>query len=132
VIELVKNSNMFGIHIENISVNHEEIFQRTNNFTKSQSSKLLNMLQNQKNPTFFHGECRFVKEKTLQIKDKRISAKKIIIVCGSRPIIPKIERLEKFEFFTNEGTITLGRMPKSMTIIGGGYIGCEFAHFLEH
>jgi len=64
---------------------------------------------------YFSKNCKFVDEKTISIdEDQNIYAQEIVIASGTRPRIPKI---------------CLGDNPKVLTIIGGGYICCELAHF---
>ncbi|HEX2409356.1 MAG TPA: FAD-dependent oxidoreductase, partial [Nitrososphaeraceae archaeon] len=58
-----------------------------------------------------------------------ITADKILIASGTRPNIPKINGLENVNYITSTEALCLKYQPKTLTIIGGGYIGCEFAHF---
>ncbi|MDX1596761.1 MAG: dihydrolipoyl dehydrogenase, partial [Nitrosopumilaceae archaeon] len=129
VLEKIKNSNKFGIDITDYSLNASSMFQKTNNFTDSQSDALLNGLSKQTNPRFFHNEAKFVSKNTLQVGNYQITSPKIILATGSKPKIPEIEGLNKVDFLTSSDALRLSYKPKSMTIIGGGYIGCEFAHF---
>lgn len=58
-----------------------------------------------------------------------MTADKILIASGTRPSIPKIEGLDKVNFITSNEALRLKKLPKTLTIIGGGYIACELAHF---
>ncbi len=78
---------------------------------------------------FYLGEGHFVASRTLEVNGERIKGDKIFIVSGSRPIIPPIKGLEGVDFLTNENVLELKEKPKSMIIIGGGYVGVEYAHF---
>ncbi len=129
VIEQIQNSNTFGIDVKNYSLDVSHMFHRTNNFTDSQSDAMLNGLSKRENPKFFHNNAKFIGNKTLAVGNYEITAPKIIIACGSRPKIPEISGLDKTNFLTSVEALRLNRKPKSLTIIGGGYIGCEFAHF---
>jgi mycothione reductase len=68
---------------------------------------------------------------TMQVGDKRITADKIFIVAGARPLIPPMRGLKDVSFLTNDNVLRLERLPKSLAIIGGGYIACEFGHFFS-
>ncbi len=48
-----------------------------------------------------------------------------------RPFIPDIPGLETINFLTNENILEINNIPQSIAIIGGGYIGMEFAHFFS-
>ena len=78
------------------------------------------------------GHARFLDPHTLDVEKEdgikeQIKADKIIIACGSSPIIPDIEGLDKDNFLTNETVFDLKTVPKELVILGGGPIGCELA-----
>jgi dihydrolipoamide dehydrogenase len=76
--------------------------------------------------------CKFIGEKTISLGNdengQNISAEKILIASGTRARIPKIEGLNESGYINSEA-LRLRKQPKVLTIIGGGYIGCELAHF---
>jgi mycothione reductase len=73
---------------------------------------------------------QFVGEKTISIgEDENIYAHKIVIASGTRPRIPKIRGLQGSGYITTDEALRLRKQPKVLTIIGGGYIGWELAHF---
>ncbi|MBF6670987.1 mycothione reductase [Glutamicibacter sp. FBE19] len=79
--------------------------------------------------------ARFVAERTLRTGQgtaaKTISADQIVLAAGSRPFIPEVITQSGIHFHTNEDIMRLARQPKSMVIVGGGYIAMEFAHVFE-
>src|ERR687886_2779622 len=79
----------------------------------------------------FLQECRFIGEKMIAIGNNNvtISADKILIASGSRPAIPKIDGLAESGFLTSDEALRLEKQPRKLTIIGGGYIAAELAHF---
>jgi mycothione reductase len=62
-------------------------------------------------------------------ENRRITGRKILIASGSRPRIPKIRGLNASGFITSDQALRLKKQPVNLTIIGGGYICCELAHF---
>lgn len=85
------------------------------------------------NVTVFDMHASFVGPKTLATGqggvEKRISADTIILAAGARPFIP--EWAEGVPFHTNEDIMRLPELPKSLTIVGGGFIAMEFAHIFD-
>ena len=77
----------------------------------------------------------FVGERTLRTgqgqQQKIISGDQIVIAAGSRPFIPNSIAASGVRYYTNEDIMRLPEQPKSMVIIGGGYIAMEFAHVFE-
>lgn len=73
----------------------------------------------------FHGKASFADDRTILVGDQWLTADKIIISTGSRPLVPNIEGLKDGPFLTNETIFELDELPKSLVVIGGGPIGCE-------
>jgi len=78
---------------------------------------------------FFESEAHLVDGYTMEVGKERIKGDRIFIASGSRPFIPPIKGLETVPFLTNESVLELTGKPESIVIIGGGYIGVEYAHF---
>jgi glutathione reductase (NADPH) len=74
----------------------------------------------------FRHHARFVDEHSLAVGDRTITAAKILLAVGGQPVrpdnIPGIEHA-----ITSDDIFHLPQQPSRMVIIGGGYIGCEFA-----
>jgi glutathione reductase (NADPH) len=71
------------------------------------------------------GRGMFVDPHTIAIGDRRIRAERILIATGGHPRVPKIPGAELG--ITSDEAFALPRLPKSIAIVGGGYIGVEFA-----
>lgn len=85
------------------------------------------------NVTVYDMHASFVGPKTLATGqggvEKQISADTIILAAGARPFVP--EWAESVPFHTNEDIMRLEELPKSLTIVGGGFIAMEFAHIFD-
>lgn len=73
------------------------------------------------------GEASFVDPHTVKVGNRNITGHRIFIAVGSEPMIPPIKGLTEIDFLTNQNIFNLSELPESMTIIGGGAIGCEMA-----
>ena len=71
------------------------------------------------------GPAQFLDSHTLQIDQRTITAKKIIIATGSSPYIPAIEGLEKVNYHTNADIFDNTRLPQHLLVMGAGPVGCE-------
>lgn len=102
-------------------------FTKINNYIDYiNDKKTINMFQ--KVDLFLNqGEASFLDEHTIKINDKKITAQRIYIATGTKPLIPKIEGISNIDYLTNNNIFSLKEIPKSMTIIGGGAIGSEMA-----
>ncbi|WIM66863.1 mycothione reductase [Corynebacterium breve] len=84
------------------------------------------------NITVYDQHASFVAPKTITTgqgnEQKTISGDTIIIATGSRPSIPEVLAASGVPLHTNETIMRLDEQPKSLTIVGGGFIAMEFAH----
>lgn len=62
---------------------------------------------------------------TLEVGDEKVTAERILIAVGGEPVKPDIPGIE--HAITSDGMFEMTQQPKRMVILGGGYIGCEFA-----
>lgn len=76
---------------------------------------------------FLRGEARFLNEHEIDTGEGRLSFEKAIVATGARRVVPPIPGLEKVKPLTNRSALDLSELPSSMVIIGGGYVGIEFA-----
>lgn len=85
-----------------------------------------------KNTTLYRERARFVGPKVLAVGDQEITAPKIVIAAGSRPVIPQVPGLaDAFAAglaHTSDTVMRIDALPRRVTILGTGYIGAEFAH----
>lgn len=77
--------------------------------------------------TLLRGEARFLNDHEVDTGEGRISFEKAIIAVGARNVTPPINGLATIDYLTNRTALLLEKLPASMVIIGGGYIGLEFA-----
>ena len=129
VAETIKTASAFGINVHGYSVDYARIVQRSNSIVDSDSDGILNAFSSVENPKLFHGEGKFVGLKTMEVNGEVIKSDKILIASGTRPKIPKITGLDVSGFLTSDEALRLTKQPKVLTIIGGGYISAELAHF---
>ncbi|MEM7727217.1 MAG: glutathione-disulfide reductase [Cyanobacteria bacterium P01_A01_bin.45] len=86
------------------------------------------MLDNSK-VELFTNHAKFLDSHTLEVGDNKVTADKILIAVGGYPIKPNILGIE--HAITSDDIFRLKEQPKHMVILGGGYIGCEFACILN-
>jgi len=66
----------------------------------------------------------------LSIGGKALQADKVIIATGASPALPDIRGIERVRYLTSTTALDLAELPRSIMIIGGGYIGCEIGQML--
>ncbi|MEM6426867.1 MAG: glutathione-disulfide reductase [Cyanobacteria bacterium P01_D01_bin.128] len=69
--------------------------------------------------------ARLLDAHTVEVGDEKVTAERILIAVGGEPVKPNIPGIE--HAITSDGMFDLEKQPERMVILGGGYIGCEFA-----
>ena len=86
-----------------------------------------------KRPTLrlYRGHARFRSHNSVAVGDDSLESEKIFIDVGARPQIPAIPGLESVAPLTNESILELAEVPEHLLVLGGGYIGLEFAQMFR-
>ncbi len=129
VAETIRRAPIFGINTSGISVNFGSMVKRVTDEVDAESASIEKALLQSSNPRLYKGQCRFTAPRTVEVGGEAISAEKVLIAAGSRPNIPQIRGLAGSGFMTSDEALRLTSMPASLTILGGGYIAAELAHF---
>lgn len=73
------------------------------------------------------GEGILIAKNTVEVNGKKYKAKNILIATGSRPAVPPIDGINSSQVLDSTAVLELDKIPDSLTIIGAGAIGLEFA-----
>src|SRR5262249_15322926 len=77
--------------------------------------------------TVYQGHGRFVSPNQVQVGETLLSAPQIFINVGGRATVPDMPGLDEVPYLTNSGMMDLDVLPEHLIVIGGSYIGLEFA-----
>ena len=80
------------------------------------------------NVTVFREAAHFLDPHTLRVGDQTITGDRFVVAAGSRPVIPHLPGLDTVPYHTSDTVMRVPELPRSMVIIGGGYIAAEFSH----
>lgn len=75
--------------------------------------------------TLYRNYARLLDPHTVEVGDEKVTAERILIAVGGHPVTPDIPGIE--HAIVSDDMFDLKEQPKRMVILGGGYIGCEFA-----
>lgn len=123
------HSNFNGVIPSKPVIDFKKIIQQKNQLVAElQQKKYINILQTLKNIKVLNGFAEFVDEKTIIVNNNdKYTAIKYLIATGATTLIPNIEGLKETGYLTNTTLFDLEENPKSLTIMGAGYIGLEIA-----
>ncbi len=75
----------------------------------------------------FLGHARFESAKTIRIGEELLEAPRIFINVGGRALVPDMPGIKDVPFLTNTSILALDRLPRHLVVVGGSYVGLEFA-----
>jgi len=90
-----------------------------------------NWLRHMENCTVFHEQARFVSSSEVQAGSETITAKQIFINVGGRAHVPKMPGIGQITYLTNTSILNLEELPEHLVVVGGSYIGLEFAQMFR-
>ena len=136
IAQIARDSREFGVSTGSVKVNLKKIIERKNGIVKSFRDSGRKRLQKHEKVELISGEASFMSEHVIEVKQKKggvreITSDKIFINTGTLPFIPHIDGLNKTGYMTSTTILDLDELPKHLIIIGGGYVGLEFAQMFR-
>lgn len=130
VLEKIKHAESFGLEVENIKFSLENIMNRKNDVVNTLVSGVEHLMEVHE-IVHLNGKAVVEDSNRLTVKNKSVDAtikfEKLIIAAGSEPALPPINGADNGKILTSRELLELREIPSSLTIIGGGVIGMEFA-----
>lgn len=136
VAHIVRNSAAYGVKISEPNVDLAAVIQRKRSVVLSAREMNLHNLETALGQNLIIGTARFVDAKTIAVitpedNTRLLSAERLFINTGTRPLIPPIPGLKETEFLTSESIMELEQLPEHLVVLGSGYIGLEFAQMFR-
>lgn len=127
IYEAAKHGSKFGIRGTTVGYNYPSIKAWKDLAVRRTGTYLGEEVFNKEGISVIHGRAHFIDAHTITVGVARFSAKHFLVATGSKAFIPPIPGLHQTGFITFKEAIDLTRPPRSLAILGGGAIGCEFA-----
>ena len=84
-----------------------------------------------KGTTVYRGHARFVGRTEIQVGSQILRAGKIFLDVGGRPLVPGLPGLDTVPYLTNVSMMDLDSVPPHLVVVGGSYVGLEFAQMFR-
>jgi pyruvate/2-oxoglutarate dehydrogenase complex dihydrolipoamide dehydrogenase (E3) component len=118
----------FGVQIEGgVSVDMRAVKARMNAVVARSRDSLEKWLRGMRGCSVFQGQASFESPHTLRIGDSVIGADRIFLNVGGRALVPDMPGIDRVPFFTNSSLLEFEALPRHLLIVGGSYVGLEFA-----
>ncbi len=135
VYEQIKNSKKFGVEVGEIEINWSKNIKRSRDVSKK-LARGIEYLFKKNNIEWIKARGKLINKHTIETRDSEgnidhISADHIIIATGARTKYTQEMKPDGKQVITSKEALVLNEQPNSITIIGAGAIGVEFAHFFN-
>lgn len=120
-------SRFAGLHAEGRIVNWRAVVRQKDELVSSlRQAKYVDLLPNYNTVAYREGAARLT-DGAVAVNGDVVKAGKFIIATGAAPALPSIPGIETVPYLTSTTALEVEQLPKSLLVIGGGYIGCELA-----
>jgi glutathione reductase (NADPH) len=126
--DLFEEAQGYGWSRVDSALDWEKMITAVNNEVIRLNGIYQRMLDNSK-VEVLQGYGKFIDPHTILVGERQVTADKVLIAVGGKPFRPKILGIE--HAITSDDIFHLKEQPKRIVILGGGYIGCEFACILN-
>jgi pyruvate/2-oxoglutarate dehydrogenase complex dihydrolipoamide dehydrogenase (E3) component len=131
VAHLARRAADFGVVIGEPKVDFARVMARKNAVVQQSRDSLAQWIGGTAGLELIIGEARFVGARTVAVGDRSIAARLVIINTGGEPVEPEWARSSGAPYLTNRSMMDLDRLPEHLVVVGGSYIGLEFAQMFR-
>ena len=132
VARLARTAGPYGVEIDgSVKVDMGRVKARKDAIAGKSSDSVERWMRSLPNTYVLLGHARFVDSRTVAVGAERLTAERIFIDVGGRPLVPKIAGLDRVSYLTSETMMDVDYLPDHLIVVGGSYIGLEFGQMFR-
>ncbi|HEX5464298.1 MAG TPA: FAD-containing oxidoreductase [Burkholderiales bacterium] len=125
---LANRAGDFGIMINSpVQADMARVKSRMDGVVQHSTEGLEKWFDGMQGLSFIRGHARFTGPNTISVNDEELTAPKIFLDVGARASVPDMPGLNDVPYLTNSGMVKIDFVPPHLIIVGGSYVGLEFA-----
>lgn len=124
---LARRAGDFGIDTGPVSVDMPAVAARAHTVVMNARNGNERWLEGMERLTLLRGHARFTGPKTIAVGDEELTAPRIFINVGGRASVPDMPGVGDVPHLDNVSMVALDRVPRHLVVVGGSYVGLEFA-----
>jgi pyruvate/2-oxoglutarate dehydrogenase complex dihydrolipoamide dehydrogenase (E3) component len=129
---LARRAADYGVVVEGqIGIDMKVVKARKDKVSGTASKNIEAWLRSMPNCTVVQGHARFVSPHAIEVNGERFSADHLFVNVGGRATVPPIAGIDEIPFLTNTTILDLAAAPEHLIVLGGSYIGLEFAQIFR-
>jgi pyruvate/2-oxoglutarate dehydrogenase complex dihydrolipoamide dehydrogenase (E3) component len=124
---IVRRAADYGVRTGPVDIDMPAVKARMDKVVQQSVANLTGWLQGLPNLTLIRGHARFVGPQAIEVNGQRCHAPQIFVNVGGRAVRPDWPGLDDVPVLDNTSILTLDAVPGHLIVVGGSYIGLEFA-----
>jgi pyruvate/2-oxoglutarate dehydrogenase complex dihydrolipoamide dehydrogenase (E3) component len=125
---LARRAAEYGVIIGGeVAVDMKTVKARKDMISEQSRDGVESWLDHMERCTVYRGHARFVSPREVQVGEQRIAAERIFINVGGRALVPNLPGIDRVAALTNTSILQLDTLPEHLVVVGGSYVGLEFA-----
>ena len=132
VAHMARRAAEFGVEIAGgVHVDMQRVKARKDEISASSRTGVEKMLTTTPGCSVYRGHARFTSDHEVEVAGNLLTARQIFINVGGRAEVPTIPGLSNIPYFTNSSILEIDFLPANLIIVGGSYVGLEFAQMFR-
>jgi pyruvate/2-oxoglutarate dehydrogenase complex dihydrolipoamide dehydrogenase (E3) component len=128
---LARRGGDFGVQAGPVTVDMRAVKTRKDAIVLNSRSGVEKWLRGTKNCTLFTGTAAFESSNSMRVGEDVLEAPQIFLNVGARPTVPKMPGTDAVPFLSSTTILDLEELPEHLIVVGGGYVGLEFAQMFR-
>ena len=127
VAQLARRAADFGVSAGPVEVDMQRVKARMDEVRGASNQGVSNWLKAMDRLEIIQGHARFTGRRSVRVNGEVLEADRVFIDVGARARVPDIPGLDQIDYLTNSTMLDVDFVPEHLIVIGGSYIGLEFA-----
>ena len=125
---LARRADEYGVVLGgSVGVDMKKVKARKDSVVANSRNGLVRWLKGMDKCTVFEGHARFESPREIRVGNDLLVADRIFINVGGRALVPDMPGVDRVKFLTNTSILELDVLPSHLVVVGGSYVGLEFA-----
>jgi pyruvate/2-oxoglutarate dehydrogenase complex dihydrolipoamide dehydrogenase (E3) component len=130
-IHLARRGAEFGFEVGKLRVDMARVKARKDGIVRASREGVEAWMRGLKHSEVIVGDAVFTGPRTLRVGDRLLSAPRIFLNVGGRAVVPDLPGVGEVPTLDNRSIMALAEVPEHLVIVGGSYIGLEFAQLMR-
>jgi len=126
-VHVARRGAEYGFAADDVRVDIKRVKARKDAASTESSKGVEEWLRGTANCTVIQGQARFQSSNTVVVNDEVLEAEKVFINVGARASVPEMPGIHEVPFLNNSSLMDIDFLPERFIIVGGSYVGLEFA-----